>query len=393
MIRLPVRAATLPLILPAAALLTVPVTLTAQDAPPAETFSLPPGNRQPAPIPAPAPATETTTSVPVIQPLPSSTVSRPAPQPAQRRSTTATAATPAATPTADAATDGAALPAPAATGSDTLSDPLVVPSAASVPPAATPVPEPEPEPESEFALALPPWPEWARIPALPPLPQWASVSALPPWWPYAAGALGALVLLGGALLLWRRRKPKPLRLAAPTGAGAAAKTAAAPAEAPRLDLALEVTAATRSVMMFTLEYRLTIANRSDRAVNDARLAVQIACARANGASAANAPSAGAAQRLADVTRIGPNQIRSLTGTVQLPLSAIAPLRQGRTPLFVPLVHVTLAGEGLQALAKGFVLGTRSAGGRVFPIPLNDPPGSIIGLVAQAVAVPAGPSAA
>jgi hypothetical protein len=210
---------------------------------------------------------------------------------------------------------------------------------------------------------------------------------LPDRWPYAAGGLGVLALLGGAALLWRRRKARPLRLAAPTDAPA---QPAAAAELPRLDLTLEVTAATRSVMMFTLEYRLTIANRADRALSDCNAAVQLACARA---AAGGAPSAGAAQGLERIARIGPHQARSLSGRVQLPLSAITPLRQGQTPLFIPLVHITLEGEGLPAHTRTFVVGTPSQSGRVHPIALDQPPGGIAGLVAQAVTVPSANAAA
>jgi hypothetical protein len=199
------------------------------------------------------------------------------------------------------------------------------------------------------------------------------------WRPFAAGGLAALVLLGGGML-WRRRKPKALRLAAPLAATAGPDMAD---EQPRVDLTLEIIGATRSVMMFTVEYRLTIANRSDRAVTDVSAAVQLACARASAGSA----SPGAAHSLAGIARVGPHQARSVTGTVQLPLSAIAPLRQGSSPLFIPLAYVTLEGEGLRTMTKSFVIGTPSSAGRVHPIPLDQPPGAIAGLVAQAIAIP------
>jgi Meckel syndrome type 1 protein len=214
-------------------------------------------------------------------------------------------------------------------------------------------------------------------------PEGAPITAgLPAWWPYAAGGLGALALLSGFALAWRRRKARPLRLAAPVAGAPASDDDLSAAAPPRLDLSLEIIAATRSLMMFTLEYRLTIANRSERAVGDLNAAVQLACARASAA-----PSAGAAQALAAIDRIGPHQARSLTGTVQLPLSAVQPLRQGQTPLFVPLVHVTLEAESLPAWLRTFVIGTPSASGRVHPIALDVPPGGIAGLVAQAVTVP------
>ncbi len=350
-----------------AAALGMSVPLAAQDQP--ATFNLPPASPAPTPTPAgpaderagvaiPPRAVPTATATPVIQPIPQPRPSPRASQPPLALPTSRpTPAVPASTP----------LPLPQASASaapDAPIDPLALPTTL-----------PEAAPAAPIAPAT-------SAPA-------DASPALPAWWPVAAGALGGLALLGGAALLWRRRKPKVLRLAAPV-ANTAAGVPAAADEPPRLDLALEITAATRSVMMFTVEYRLTIANRSDRAVNDARLAVQLACARA---SAGNAPSAGAAQALADVARLGPNQMRAVTGTVQLPLSAIAPLRQGQTPLFVPLVHVTLEGESLPATSKSFVIGTPSASGRVHPIPLDVPPGAINGLVAQAIAVPAVPAAA
>ena len=121
---------------------------------------------------------------------------------------------------------------------------------------------------------------------------------------------------------------------------------------------------------------------SERAVGDLNSALRLACARAG-----VAPSPGAAQGLSRIDRIGPHQARSLTGTVQLPLTAIAPLRQGQTPLFIPLAHVTLEGESLPAQVRTFVIGTPSPSGRVHPIALDVPPGGIPGLIAQAVTVP------
>lgn len=361
MIRPPARSVPF---LRAAAALALAAPVAAQ-----ETIDLPPSS------PAPAPAGQTDereglaipprdqpiavpqpTATPVIQPLPSPSASLPsaAPRPRGERIPQASASAPSA-----AAADPAGLAAvPQAPGEPSASPSGQAPPLASAPGDAG-------EAAGTGAAPVP----------------------LPDWWPYAAGGLGALALVGGGALLWRRRKPKVLRLAAPTGAAA---RPAATAEPPRLDLTLDITAATRSVMMFTLEYRLTIANRSDRAVGDCNAAVQLACARA---AAGGAPSAGAAQGMERIARIGPQQARSISGRVQLPLSAITPLRQGQTPLFIPLVHVTLEGEGLPAHTRTFVIGMPSQSGRVHPISLDQPPGGIAGLVAQGVTVPAANAAA
>lgn len=374
MIRPTIRPAALPALAAATALwLASPAPLAAQ-----QTFELPPASPSPTPAPAgpsderagvaipprtapgatpnAAPsAAPSATSTPVIQPLPAPSASRtPAPRPVSS--------------------------APAAAPSTAAASPAAAPDAAALTTAPTGTAE---APAPSILSGAPPLAETPAADAT----ATDAIAALPAWWPFAAGGLGALVLLGGGVMLARRRKPKALRLAAPV-AGATPAVEPVMQDTPRLDMVLEITSATRSVMMFTVEYRLTIANRSGRAVNDARTAVQLACARASAnAGAANAPSAGSAQGLAELERIGPHQARSVSGTVQLPLSAIAPLRQGQTPLFIPLAHVTLEAEGVPAQAKTFVIGTPSAAGRVHPIALDVPPGTIAGLVAQAVAIP------
>ena len=329
------------------------------------TFSLPPST--PSPTPAPAGPADERAGV-AIPPRP---VTVPAELPSVAEpSTPAPAAAPSVTP----------APRPAS-------------APASIPPQSAPAPAPTGAALPETSGSTEPPVSTGTLPVLPEAgapPQPTSdvpsevlgASILPDWWPLAAGGAGALVVLGGAGLVWRRRrKRKPLRLAAPVAKPAAvAATPTAESDLPRLDLALEITAATRSVMMFTLEYRLTIANRSPRAVNDLNVALQLACARASA-------GAGSAQAVSQVARIGPHQAHSLPGTLQLPLSAITPLRQGATPLFVPLVHVTLEGDGQRANARSFVIGPPSASGRVHPIALDVPPGSITGLKAQAIAIP------
>lgn len=370
--------------LSAAALLALAAPLAAQETP--ESFELPPAS--PAPTPAPAGPDDERGGVaipPSAQPAAPPTVAAEPPSPTTPTLLPDSAPLALPPPPAGESAPAARAGAPAASS----------PSPAAIPPAsALPGSEPLETPSPAAPGAAPPL---ASAPAdadgigtaqenMFPAP------ALPDWWPYAAGGLGALALLGGGALAWRRRKARPLRLAAPAAAGARESAAAPPAsDLPRLDLTLEITAATRSLMMFTLEYRLTVANRAERAVNDLALALQLACARASGAG--NAPSAGSAQALQSIARIGPHQARSITGTVQLPLAAIAPLRQGTTPLFVPLVHVTLEGEGRHALARSFVVGTPSASGRVHPIPLDVPPGALAGLVAQAIALPPASAAA
>lgn len=198
----------------------------------------------------------------------------------------------------------------------------------------------------------------------------------------------ALIALAAAGLR-RRRRPAELRLAPP----APQAEAAAPfAEPPRLDLDLVILSATRSVMTVTLEYRLTLANRTGRAVRDLGAGLQIVCARSGGA---NAAPPGAAQTFERIDRIGPHQSRSLMGRLQLPIAQIVPLMQGNKPLFVPLVHIMLEGEDQRALTRSFVVGNPSSSmqSRVHPIALDGPPGGIPGLRASPIDLPSAPPAA
>lgn len=364
--RLPARV--FPAYLTAAALMLAAPLLAQQQS---GTFTLPEATPTPSPAPAgpaderagvaiPPRAAPSVAPSPVIEPLPAPTATR-APSPSPRDILTLSPS---------------AAPRPAPQTSTSAPAPTVTPSGSA---AGAPLPPPLPSASPEV---LPAAPAPATIPSV---AVGEPLVDLADWWPLLASALGAIAVLAGFAAWRRRRKPKVARLAPPVEAGDRAVPDSSD-DAPRIDLTLEIISATRSVMMFTLQYRLTIANRSDRAVTDLAAAVELACARA---SAGNAPSAGAAQATAGIARVGPQQARSITGEVQMPLSAIQPLRQGMTPLFVPLVHITLDGEGLRAMSRSFVIGppSVSGAGRLHPIPLDQPPGKIAGLIAQAITIP------
>ena len=317
--------------------------------------AIPPRNATPAPriAPAPVPSDETASS-------PSPSPSRPRqPQPAPRAAVTPLPATravppaPTATPLAPEVS-GAGIPA--------FEQPVPAASAPSAP-AAAPMTTP-------------------TITIAPPFAPSDAPDAPAFDWRWLAAGAALLASLLGALLLWRRRKPKVLRLAAaPTILDPNAEPVL-----PRIDLALEIPGATRSLRMFTLRYRLTLANRSDRAVNDLVVTVQLACAK-RGAS--NAVPLAAAQNIQPVERIGPHQSRTISGEVVLPLTAITPVMHGQAPLFIPLLNVTIAGEGQQAVVKSFVIGTPGSGGegRVQPLVMTGPPGALPELTARPIDPP------
>nr|WP_298926185.1 LPXTG cell wall anchor domain-containing protein [uncultured Erythrobacter sp.] len=150
-----------------------------------------------------------------------------------------------------------------------------------------------------------------------------------------------------------------------------------PPAAPQFALQLDIVSAARSVMMLTVDYHLNIANRSDRALRDFAVNASLICARRGSA----AGSAVSAQPLQLVERIGPHQSRAISGKLQLPLSEISPLRQGRTPVIVPLIELTIETSGYPARTHKFVVGMPSAANaaKLHPIPLDNPPGGLPGL--------------
>ncbi len=150
-----------------------------------------------------------------------------------------------------------------------------------------------------------------------------------------------------------------------------------------LDLTLAIISATRSVMMFTVEYRIALTNRTDKAVRDITLSARLTSAQ-KGTS--NAGSLGAGTPIGVIDRIGPQQSIAVTATMQLPMVEVRAIRQGSTPVFIPLLHVTLEGAGQRAATTTFVIGTPSAAThmRLHPIALDTPPGSIRGLRANEI---------
>ena len=160
-----------------------------------------------------------------------------------------------------------------------------------------------------------------------------------------------------------------------------------PFDPAQIDLSAEVISANRSMMMFMAEVRLDVLNRASHAVRGLDLYASLACAQ-RGTADENALVS--ASPLAQIDRIGPNQSRRITAHLQLPLGEVTALRQGAKPLFIPLLHIALAGTGptgAQArFARSFVLGTPSAAShaRLHPLPLDGPPGSLPGLRAQVI---------
>jgi len=349
----------------AAPLAASPPAATASPATmPLPTFDLPPGpGTAPAPTPTPTPEPERARpqAQPQAQPRPS-----PTPVPA---STTA----PSPAPTS------AASPAPAPSGDASPSPVAAQPLADEAAPAALPDSPPELAPPAAAPNSSAPNSSAANSSAL-------GESLLPPWWPLAAGALGGLGVMAILLLARRIGMPRVPRLAAPAPRAADDAGEDSDAAPAKLDCQLAILSAARSVMMFTIEYRLEIANRSPRAVRDLQVTARLGYPGRTGAEAALVPSA---ETIQTIERIGPHQSRSITGTLRLPLSEISPIRQGASPLLIPLFHMILEGTDHPRETRVFVAGTPSPAnlGRLQPIRLDTTPGGIAGVRALPVNAP------
>ncbi len=335
---------------------------------PAATPSIAP-TLSPADTASPAATDPVTTGSPTIQPLPTITTG-PTPGAPTARPTGAPAVRPpgAPVPAAPISADAPAAQANGIPGLDTSGD--------------IPVPQTD------------------AAPALEGTDQ--EIASTIPVWAWIAGGLAVLAALIAGLLFLRRRqaevsvpeieRPQVPVAPAPRKESPAAKPVPAapeepaplmPANAPaRIDIELEIVRATRSVMNFTVDYRLILANRTDGAVRDVSVSAILTSAQAG----AQNPGGLAFDRPdpEQIARIGPNKSHAISGQAQLPTAKLQVLRQGNTPLFVPLLQVTVTQANGEPVTRHYVIGQPSAASstRLHPIPLNTPPGGIPGLRAR-----------
>jgi hypothetical protein len=194
------------------------------------------------------------------------------------------------------------------------------------------------------------------------------------------GALALAGLIGGALR-WRRRSAgtRTQIIDKPVVARHGAANDDQPAvSADALKVELTAVKLTRSFRNATLAYRITLHNRSARALEQVAVAGELIGAHGSQPLENQIASCGAElPELHRVERLSLGQSRTLDGTLTLPLEAIVPIRQGSAALFVPLFRLVVAGTGMEPLARTFVVGQPSAGatGRLTPFRLDEPPRS------------------
>ena len=213
-------------------------------------------------------------------------------------------------------------------------------------------------------------------------------SPLSDWWGWAAGLLGALFAggLGGWLIARRRTPRQPPQIEPPIVTD---RPAPQPEEigAPDIHIALEVEQLMRSLMMLTVNYRVAISNRSNRALRDIAISADlITSSRALpmeqqlASATTQLPPGGA------LDRIGPHQSASVAGRLQLPVSEIEVFAQGQLPICMPLIRLRVEGSDFGPELRTFLVGPGSpnVGGRVHPLPLSGPPGGYDNIRARAL---------
>lgn len=223
------------------------------------------------------------------------------------------------------------------------------------------------------------------------------------YWLWALIALALAALAGGFALIRSRNRPAnepaakpaavPVHTPAPEPRPSEEKQPIpVPFEQPRIDWQIDIAGATRSLMMITLDCRITIHNRSERALRNLGVTGALVCAQR---SATSPDSVADETALETLERIGPQQSGTITAQLQLPLQEMQPLRQGQKPLCIPLAQISVQTGGNPPRQRSFVIGLPSAAspGRLHPIPLDTPPGSIHGLLSREVKPDAGRSKA
>lgn len=165
--------------------------------------------------------------------------------------------------------------------------------------------------------------------------------------------------------------------------------AAEPGEA--LAIAVEAIRMDRSVLNATVGYRVTVRNRTARALNAVSVEADLASAGAD--RPAEQQIASPQQALTPrhtAERLAPGQSLRFEGQVRLPLAEASAIWQGRIGLLVPLLRVRALADGAAPVATTLVIGrAEGSSARPQPFRFDEPPRSYAPLAQRVLdAVPA-----
>ncbi len=208
-------------------------------------------------------------------------------------------------------------------------------------------------------------------------------------WLWLLIAFGIALAIGAGFFALRRRAQSPApKIEPPIVGDKQPAVSGAKMIKPRFELMLEVERVTRSMMMLSVKYHLVIANRADRAMRDLQVHADLTSAKRGTSEEGQLASVETELPIADtVERIGPNQSRTIKGTLQIPIQDLSIFPHGRHPAVVPLIRVRVSGETVDPVAKTYVVGLPSdaMGARFLPLSLDGPPGGYEGVRAKALA--------
>lgn len=195
-------------------------------------------------------------------------------------------------------------------------------------------------------------------------------------------AFGGLVLLfaaiGGGLFLRRRSKEQFVPTIEPPIVASDAKQPANVVKDVRVDLDVEVTSLSRSLMTLTLNCRVSAANRSAHAVRDIDIWADLTSAHRNlpFEEQMALPDTQLPER-AKIARIGPHQSHSEHLSLQIPVAELNGFKQGTAALCVPLLRLRIGAPAMEPQTRSYAIGIDpgNAQARLKPVPLHVPPGS------------------
>lgn len=198
-------------------------------------------------------------------------------------------------------------------------------------------------------------------------------------WQLWAGAAALLALLAGVVIFFvrrRRARAEPPEIERPSVAQAPTAPSITPTSVEALSVKAEAVSLTRSFVYATVQYRLSVTNRSTSAIENA--AVEGDLVAAHNGKPVDQQVAGSDHSLEQrhlIERISPGQTITLEGTLQIPVAQIQPIQQGNLPLFVPLMRWRVTNGAGEAIAQTFVVGLRGqvSGGRLQPFRLDEQP--------------------
>ena len=309
-------------------------------------------------------------------------VNTPAPTPSTANTPTPT---PTPTPTADSP-----RPEPRSAQPEPRPVPLptVTPRTIETAPVSPPVPSPTPSQAQPSDTSVPSVAQAdPAVPANDAADPGSDESAdAPVRWPWLAGAAALLALLGAGLLLWRRRRSVVVpEIERPVVAGAGPAEALPLAEA--VQIRLENEKLIRSAAYATLKYSVTLINRTDAALTELAIGLDLVSAHVEAPMEDQVATLETVlEQRHDVARLSPRQSMTLTGQVQMPLATAHVIRQGRLPLLVPLLRLRIDRAESDAVVKTYVVGQGTPeGGRLQPFRLDEGPRSYAPIAQREIA--------